>query len=90
MIIQYNSNLVREDNLNSESLDLLVQGFPKEEDCLPDITKKDTLLMNVVRGTETDSMLYVLSYSSSLLFIMKPTFMTQTALMCSPLLQGYC
>ena len=78
MNLQSNSNPAKEDKLNSESLDPLVQGFPKEEGhlcTLPDITKKDPLLRKVVTGTQMDSMLYVFSYSSSPPFIMKPAFM---------------
>ncbi|KAF1899680.1 hypothetical protein Lal_00019810 [Lupinus albus] len=58
--IRPNYNTVKEDKMNSESLDLLVEGFPKEEDCphsLPDINKKDPFLLKVVTGTEMDSML---------------------------------
>ncbi|XP_061357545.1 protein SEMI-ROLLED LEAF 2-like isoform X2 [Gastrolobium bilobum] len=56
--LQSNSNQTKEDKLNSESLDQLVQGFPKEEDCsLPGITKKDPLLLKVVAGTEMNPML---------------------------------
>ncbi|KAJ1387867.1 Armadillo-type fold [Sesbania bispinosa] len=58
MSLQSNSHPAKEHKLNSESLDQLVQGFPKEEDrSLPDITKKDPLLLKVVTGTEMDSML---------------------------------
>ncbi|XP_027356358.1 uncharacterized protein LOC113865798 isoform X2 [Abrus precatorius] len=52
--LQSNSKPSMEDKL---SLDLLVQGFPKVEDPLPDITKKDPLLLKVVTGSEMDSML---------------------------------
>lgn len=63
-----------EDKLNLESLDLLVQGFPKLEDPSTDITKKDPLLLKAVTGTEIDYVLYVAPYSSPP-FIMKPTVM---------------
>ncbi|OIV99432.1 hypothetical protein TanjilG_17242 [Lupinus angustifolius] len=60
MNIQPNCNLVKEDKMNSESPDLSVEGFPKEEDCprsLPDINEKDPFLLKIVTGTEMDSML---------------------------------
>ncbi|KAG4979616.1 hypothetical protein JHK82_032869 [Glycine max] len=69
-----NSRPANEDKLNSESLDLLVQGIPKVEDPLTDITKKDPLLLKAVTGTEIDCVLYVAPYSSPP-FIMKPTVM---------------
>ncbi|XP_020236010.1 protein EFR3 homolog cmp44E isoform X2 [Cajanus cajan] len=55
--LQYNSRSALEDKLNSESLDLLVQGFPKVEDPLTDITKKDPLLLKASTETEMDSVL---------------------------------
>jgi len=64
-----------EDTRNSESLDPLVQGFPKVEDSLTDITKKDPLLLKAVTGNEMDFVLYVIPYSSSPPLIMKPTVM---------------
>lgn len=71
---QSNSIPSKEHKLNSKSLDQLVQEFPKEEDCsLQDITKIDPLLLKVGAGTEIDSMLYVLPYSSPSPFIMKAT-----------------
>ena len=60
-----NSRPANEDKLNSESLDLLVQGIPKVEDPLTDITKKDPLLLKAVTGTEIDYVLYVAPYSSN-------------------------
>ncbi|CAL0329185.1 unnamed protein product [Lupinus luteus] len=60
MNIQPNCNLGMEDKMNSESPNLSVEGFPKEEDCsrsLSDINKKDPFLLKVVTGTEMDSML---------------------------------
>lgn len=58
-----------EDKLNSESLGQLVQVLPSVEDPLTDITKKDSLLLKVVTGAETDSVLYVIPYSSPLPFL---------------------
>ncbi|KAG4988493.1 hypothetical protein JHK84_031054 [Glycine max] len=55
--LQSNSKRVMEDKLNLESLDLLVQGFPKLEDPSTDITKKDPLLLKAVTGTEIDYVL---------------------------------
>ncbi|TKY67453.1 EFR3-like B [Spatholobus suberectus] len=55
--LKSNSKPAIEDKLNSESLDLLVQGFPKVEAPLTDITKKDPLLLKAVTGTEIDSVL---------------------------------
>ncbi|CAJ1933321.1 unnamed protein product [Sphenostylis stenocarpa] len=46
-----------EDKLTSESLDPLVQGFPKVEEPLTDITKKDPLLLKAVTGSEMDFVL---------------------------------
>lgn len=54
-----------EDKLNSESLDPIVQGFPKVEDPLTDITKKDPLFLKAVTGNEMNIVLYVIPYSSS-------------------------
>ncbi|KAK7341583.1 hypothetical protein VNO80_24518 [Phaseolus coccineus] len=55
--VQSNSKSSVEDTLNSESLDPLVQGFPKVEDPLTDITKKDPLLLKAVTGKEMDFVL---------------------------------
>ncbi|RDY12681.1 Protein EFR3-like B, partial [Mucuna pruriens] len=73
--LQSNSKPAMEDKLNLQSLDLLVQGFPKVEDPLIDITKKDPLLLKAVTGTEMDSVLYVVPYSFPPPSIMKPTIM---------------
>ncbi|QCD88450.1 Armadillo-type fold [Vigna unguiculata] len=50
--LQSNSKSSEEDKLNSESRDPLVQGFPKVENPLTDITKKDPLLLKSVTGNE--------------------------------------
>lgn len=72
MGLQSNSNPSKEHIVNSESLDQLVQEFPKENDCsLQDITKKHPLLLKPLAGTEMDSVLYVYPYSSPLSIIMK-------------------
>ncbi|KAL2328854.1 hypothetical protein Fmac_022281 [Flemingia macrophylla] len=55
--LQSNFKSAMEDKLNSESLNLLVQGFPKVEDPLTDITKKDPLLLKAATGTEMDTVL---------------------------------
>ncbi|KAK7257871.1 hypothetical protein RIF29_32166 [Crotalaria pallida] len=59
MNLQSNSNITKEDKLNSESQDLLVQGFPKEDSphSLSDFTKKDPLLLKVATGAAMDSTL---------------------------------
>ncbi|KAK7262578.1 hypothetical protein RJT34_30152 [Clitoria ternatea] len=55
--LQSNSKPAMEDKLNSDSPDQLVQVFPKVEEPLPDITKKDPSLLKIVTGTEMGSML---------------------------------
>ncbi|XP_017433169.1 protein SEMI-ROLLED LEAF 2 isoform X3 [Vigna angularis] len=55
--LQSNSKSSMENKLNSESLDPIVQGFPKVEDPLTDITKKDPLLLKAVTGNEMNIVL---------------------------------
>ncbi|WVZ04345.1 hypothetical protein V8G54_025151 [Vigna mungo] len=55
--LQSNSKSSMEDKMNSESLDPIVQGFPKVEDPLTDITKKDPLLLKAVTGNEMNIVL---------------------------------
>ncbi|RDX99298.1 Protein EFR3-like protein, partial [Mucuna pruriens] len=60
MDLQSKSNLAKVEKLNSQSQNQLVQGFPEEGNglhSLPDITKKDPSLFNLVTGTETESKL---------------------------------
>ncbi|XP_057452957.1 protein SEMI-ROLLED LEAF 2-like isoform X2 [Lotus japonicus] len=60
MDLQSKSDLGQVENLNSQSQNQLVQGFPKEEDhlhYLPDVTKKDPSMLHVVAGTEKESKL---------------------------------
>ncbi|KAJ1424451.1 Armadillo-type fold [Sesbania bispinosa] len=60
MDVQSKYNLAKVEKLNSQSQNQLVQGSPKEEDrlhSLPDITKKDPSMLNVVAGIETESKL---------------------------------
>ena len=62
MDLQSKSDLGQVEKLNSQSQNQLVQGFPKEEDhlhSLPDVTKKDISMLNVVTGTGTESKWYV-------------------------------
>ncbi|XP_061367292.1 protein SEMI-ROLLED LEAF 2-like isoform X2 [Gastrolobium bilobum] len=60
MYLQSKSDLAKVEKLNSLSRNQLVQGFPKEEDrihSVPEITKKEPSLLNIVTGTERDSKL---------------------------------
>lgn len=75
MDLQSKSNLAKVEKLNSQSQNQLVQGFSKEEDrlhSLPDITRKDPSLLNVVTGSEMESKLYVFSYCSTLSLYYEP------------------
>lgn len=57
MDLQSKFNLARVEKLNSQSQNQMVQGSLKEEDCI-------SSMLNVTTGFETESKLYVFSYSS--------------------------
>ncbi|GAU21933.1 hypothetical protein TSUD_110730, partial [Trifolium subterraneum] len=74
MDLQSKSNLANIGKLNSQSQNQLVQGFPKEEDHI-------SSALTVATGFDTESKLYVFSYSSpySLYYYVYSTPMIPTA-----------